>query len=418
MTRLAVLVLLCACGARTTPSNTKAAEAGVTLSLYSAGDKSYGVVDDRRFIEVTGSSILLDNIDPGAALASLVIETTTPGLRIGPCTRDRLPDLDDDALEEFGREQERLSAERLRRRIERTLPDVNRTRDIREDVRRPTPAPGQRFAPVVSCNVAGPRGRHLVRIVYVSPALTYRAQHDIEMTESERASIASRFALVTPPWRTRASVILFDGAPGGDKPPVELVRGDVTLDGGTSVLVLPTRNVTARIRRIFAADTADELSEDPLWGPSALAGVWATLEAPGVTLPPGAVRVHVELPDEGSRWIDVPPSRRMQRADDASAKAPLRLMLWLDDTLRATRERRVIEDDGVRMLELFAAVITNTGDRPREVWVEDRLRNARRRSVERSWPAKPTAVGDVVRHKIEVRPGRVARTGFTVAYEQ
>src|SRR6478609_6866727 len=88
----ALLTLLAACTAHSTPKNVKPPDAGVSISMYARAEGSgYSVVDDRRWVDIKGSSILLANIDPGADLASLQIEPTTSALRVGSCTRERLP---------------------------------------------------------------------------------------------------------------------------------------------------------------------------------------------------------------------------------------------------------------------------------------------------------------------------------------
>ena len=405
MRAVALAALACAaCGPRTGPSNAKAPEAGVAISLYREGDRAYGVVDDRRYVDISGSTVLLPNIDPGAALASLVIESRNPKLRIGPCTRQRLPDPP---------EQSKFAAYQaaVRRKQASRVP-----RRYREE---PTPAPprtaAERFAPIVQCDVSGPPGRHLVRIVYVSTLLTYRVQHDIEITDPNKATIDSRYAFVTPHWRERAEVTVFDGIPGGIEPPRELARGMTALDGGTSVLGTGPREVPAQLRRIFAGTPFDAEGDDA-YSLDALS-VWAMLEAPGVKLTPGPMRVHVKL-DDDERWIDLATDPRTASIDKRRDDEPVRIFLWIDQELRGSRQRVVVENDGLRMVEVVALSITNNGDVPREVWLEEHARPAKRRSIERAWPKKPSARGDVMRNKVTVKPGRVERAGYTLVYEQ
>jgi hypothetical protein len=401
-----------ACGSHPPPVHAGPTDAGISLALYADGDRRYGIVDDRRWLDIDSSFVLLGNIDPGAALASLVIETANPAVRIGPCTRDRLPEVKRDALAEYGAEQERLAAERLRNRVRRPLPNV------------PPPARGvlssaPRVAPIVRCGVSGPRGRQLVRIVYVSSTLTYRAQHDVEVTDLAHTTIDSRYAVETPPWRSRADVVLFDGIPGGERTPVELARGPITLDGGTGVLAIPRREVAARLRRVYVAgtmgDDPDAEDSDPRWLAESLDAVWVSLVLPGVRLSPGNVRIHVDLDGEPVRWTDIP-AANLPRFE-ASDTRPLRLALWIDDTLRGATQRNIIQNDGERMIEAFQISVTNIGDTPREVEVEERVRAAKRRRVERPWPKKPSASGDVLRSTIEVKPGKTARAGYVVVYE-
>ena len=116
------IIALAACHSQSTPSNTKAPDAGVSISLYAAGEDGYGVVDDRRWLDLAGTTMLLANIDPGAELASLVIEPADSALHVGQCVRERMPDLPvKDPLEQYAEQQRQRRAAELRRRIEERL---------------------------------------------------------------------------------------------------------------------------------------------------------------------------------------------------------------------------------------------------------------------------------------------------------
>jgi len=378
---LALLVTVAGCGSHAVAvRELEVPQAGVALALYRGGDAGYGVVDDRRWIDVDTDHVLLSNIDPGAALASLVIES--PDVQIGPCTRQRRPDAA--AADAHGGRPE------------------------------PVAPRGARFVPSVECAVKGAPGRYLVRIVYVSTTLTYRVQHELVVRESDTTTIDSRFAMQTPPWRTPASVVMFDGVPGGVEPPREIARGMLTLDGGTSVLVAPTRDVPSSLRYVFEGtrDGAADDGRDP-----SISWVWATLELPGVTLAPGNVRVHVTASAE-DRWIDVPP-RPVRDPDDTApdAGAPLRLPLWVEESLRATRQRMTIDDDGVRSAESVLLSVANTGDTPREVLAIEHARKAKKRTLDRPWPEKPFTRGDAIVNKLTIKPGGVAKAGYVIVYE-
>lgn len=394
------LLLLAACTAHQTPKNVKPPEAGVTISIYAREGGGYSVVDDRRWVEVEGSSVLLANIDPGADLASLQIEPATSALHVGSCTRDRLPDLvvhdtDPDVLE-------------LRLRPPR-MPPPPAT---------PPPVRAARYAPVVHCEVTAPPGRYLVRILYVSTTLRYRAQHDVDVREPTRATIASRFAIQTPPWRTRADVILFDGVPGSEKTPAEITRGSIELDGSTAILAIPERTATAELRRIYdGAVIASEDKHDPMWGHDSLPAVWVWLELAAVHLAPGPVHIHVELPDEGIRDADVAADKRVQGDD---AKAPMRLPLWIDSDLRGIRSRVVEYSDGAALSERIVLGVANMGEVAREVFVDEHLRPAKHRRADRIWPKNQSPTpgpNDVLRTKLQVAPGHVVRAGYTLSYE-
>jgi hypothetical protein len=352
---LACVVALVACRTHAPPSNIVPAAPGLSIAIYTDGADSYAIVDDRRWVEVTGTSLQLPNLDAGADLASLVIEAGT--LRVGTCTRET----------------------------------------------------------EVRCAVSASPGRYLIRLVYVTRTLGYRAEHDITLREPTRAAIASRFSVATPPWRTRADIALFDGVPGAARPLHEVARGTVMLDGRAATLGTSTRETTAQLHRIYegAVITSAE-SSDSGWGYESVPAVWVWLELDGVRLAPGPIHIKLELPDEGTRAVDVATPSRRQRDD---RNAPLRLPLWVDDSLRGSRQRVVEQSDGATLVERFQLAVSNSGDRDRVVFVDEPLRKATRRKVDRAWPDKPVVTGDRLRTKLVVKSGATERTGYTLTYD-
>ncbi len=363
----AIVLAVVACTKPPAPAPPHALAAGIELALYSG----YGVIDDRRWIETDGNTIELPRIDPGAALASLVIESDA--LQIGRCARDRVPDVPE----------------------KRKVP------------------PPTRFAPIVRCAVHGAPGRYLVRVLYVSTTLTYTAQHDVAMIADDRATLVSRYVVATPAWQERANAVLYDGAPGGERPPREIARGELTLDGSIAILADERRDVPAHLRRIYdgALPSPGTQPTDTLWARDSSSAVWVWLELPHVRVAPGALRVHVAVADEATRDIDVPANGRRQ---DESG---LRLPLWIDDRLHGLRQRFSDYAGSAQLAERVSLSVANMGDAPRDVWIEEPLRPARRRWLERAWPGKLAASGDAVRTKLVVAPGKVEHVGFTVAYD-
>jgi hypothetical protein len=364
-----LLIASIACAKPPAPVPPRPPAAGIELAIYSG----YGVIDDRRWIETDGKTIDMPRIDPGAALASLVIESSA--LQIGRCERDRVPELP----QKPGR---------------KALPPAH-------------------FAPDVRCAVHGAPGRYLVRVLYVSSALTYTAQHDIAMIADDRATIVSRYAVATPAWQERAHAVLYDGAPGGDHLPREVAQGELSLDGSIAILADEPRDVPAHLRRIYdgALPSPGTQPSDALWGRDSGSAVWVWLELPHARIAPGALRVHVALAEEGTRDVDVPANGRRQ--DDAGVRLPL----WVDERLHGLRQRFSDYAGSAQLAERVSLSVANLGDAARDVWVEEPLRPARRRWLERAWPGKLTASGDAVRTKLVIAPGRVEHVGFTVAYD-
>jgi hypothetical protein len=354
--------------------------AGVSIAIY---DNGHSVIDDRRWVDSDGKQLVLEHVDPGAALASLVIEPLAgPPIQIGGCERDRIPHADDknDALGK---------AQRDARRAHKTGHAAAPAHDM--------------FVPVVRCAVTAAPGRYLVRVLYVSGELGYQAEHELAMTTPTRARLTSHYAVATPPWGVHADVTLFEGAPGGEHPPVEVGRGHVTLDGATAVIAVPPREVPAALRRVLRADNADSLGlAQPVW-------LW--LDLPGARMPSGMLRVHVALPGEDLVEQDLPPAAAPPEDGE------LHFRLAVDTTLKGTRQRTSDYAEGAELAERFVMSVANTGAAAREVWIEETLRPSRRHTIERSLPAKLTAKHGVVSTRVVVQPGKVEHVAFTIAYD-
>jgi hypothetical protein len=339
---------------------------GVAIALYArSGSDGYSVVDDRRWVEVTGDHVVLDRVEPAAALPSLVIEPLAGGaLDIGACLR------------------ERTASAALR------------------------------------CTVHARPGRYLIRLLYVSPQLRYRSQHEATVTEPARATLWSRFSIFTPDWHTVAEVTLYDGVPGGEPAPREIARGRIALDGRTAMLDVPRHDVAARLRRVYDGalrrnDGPDP--RDPRWGRESQSAVWVWLELPGLGDPglaPGPVHVRVAVPGEASGEVDVPPLLRRSRGGE------LRLPLWVDDQLIGKRERWTEAPDDTVLSDRFAIAVTNHGDTGREVWIEEALRPGARRSLAHAWPRAPELGHHLLRLALVVAPGATERARFAIDYER
>ena len=356
MIRAALVAVVAACRPAPVVAPTVDATAGVTLSLYAHAGEAYGLVDDRRAIELAGSALVLHDIDPAAPLSSLVIEPLGDSdLRVGACTRD---------LE-------------------------------------------------LRCEATGRRGRHLVRVLYVSPQLRYATRHAVEMTASDRATITTRYAVVTPRRRTTARVTLFRGMPGRERTPIALAEDTVVLDGSTAIFAPPPTAAAARVRFVYRPGSTAQGWAPP--GPATeregSGSVWSVLELDGARLVPAPVHARIAIPGEPERDLDVPHDARRKTGDT------LRLPLWIDPTLRASHTRVVTGSDDASLAERFTLSIANTGEVAREVIVEEPLRKASRRRVKQGWPSTPELAGDVARLRLVIPPGAITRASFVIDYD-
>lgn len=379
---------------------------GVSIALYRDGETAYGVVDDRRWVEVAGSTLILERVDPGAALPSLVIEPLgASSLRVGQCAREHVSYASEPTASEAVKADEQRELVRVLRGESAGEPESDEESDG-------APAARALVVSALRCQVTGAPGRHLVRLLYVSPGLGYRAQHDVTMTAGDRATVVTRFAITTPAWSTTADVTLFHGLPGGVKAPEPIGRGGIQLDGSTAVLAAAPREIRAQLRWIYdgAVRAGRGAETDAMWGRESVRAVWVWLELEEHALPPGAVHAHVEAPGEAIRDVQVPAGGRERIG------AVVRLPLWIDDTLHGLRTRVVMGADGASLADRFLISVANTGAEAREVWVEERLRTTKRRTLRSGWPTKPTLGHGRARTKLVIKPGAMERTGYVIEY--
>jgi hypothetical protein len=419
------------CGGRVA-GPTATPTAGVSIALYAGSAGGYAVIDDRRWVDVTGGALWLDDIDAGAELPSLVIESLSgKPLALGACTHERMPQPDDDgsAVPNAVVDLEPNSAPEPSMPVVGGRPYVDgRPRDVSLPPPPPPPPPAAYApSPAIRCEVRGGSGRRLIRVLYSSAALVYRGEHDIALTgasaDAQRARIATRFAIATPRWRprdgaaVRADAVLYDGVPGGDKPPVELARGRIAVDGSTAIIALPARDAAARLRRVYDGGLASDATIPPTqteWNVGSQTEVWVWLELAGIELPPGPLLVHAELPGEPIRDVVVPGDNAVV---DMVGKMPtLRVPAWVDDDLHGSRTRTPLGASEGHIIDRVSLNVIDLGDVPREVWLEERIRPAHRRIVSHAFPDKPVLHGDTLRTKLVVKPGEAVRAGYVVEY--
>jgi hypothetical protein len=102
----------------------------------------------------------------------------------------------------------------------------------------------------------------------------------------------------------------------------------------------------------------------------------------------------------------------------------VRLPLWIEPLVRGTRKRTTERTgrtgrSGGSLADRVELTVSNLGTEPREIWIEEPLRPARRRELLRareSAGVEPELAGDVARAKVVVAPGQIERVGFTVRY--
>jgi len=360
---------------------------GIAIAIYaSTDDKGYAVVDDRRYVDLeAGKPLELSDIDPAAALPSLLIESRE--LHIGTCRRDRI--------------------------VRAALPQPDAKAD------EPATKPIDRASPIVRCDATGTPGRHLVRVVYVSSTFAYHASHDLAMVGGDRAALTTSFAIPTQPRKpgsapTDADVTVFDGAPGGQRVPVVIAHDRIVLDGSVAVVTTSPRTIAAHVRRIFEgalAEPPDTPVQDANWGKGSTAEVWVWLELPGLVTSPGPFHVHIQPPGDERRELDISTEGRKATSDG------LRLPLWIDPELHGLRERTTLPSAGTQLADRFVLTVFNRGTVARDVWIEERMRPARRRAVTNAWPSHPSRAGDVLRNKVTVPPDGRERVGYTVIYD-
>ena len=374
MTRLA-LVVLAACSAPHRSAPVGPLTEGIAISIYGAGDSSYGVIDDRRWVTVTDGSIVLDRIEPAAALESLVIEP----IAIERCVRER-SDRSPDALRRLG----------------------------------PSHAPPAGvLSTLVRCRVRANPGHQLVRVLYVLPALAFQTRHHLAMTAPGKATLSTLFSFPTPAWKSRGDIYLFAGLPGGDKPVREVARGKVLLDGSIALLAAPRQELTARLRTVFdGALEAGPPTTEITWGSNSQVAVWvwAELEHP-TELAPGRVQVELALPGQPRRDLDVATTTVQLRG------GRLRLPLFADEQLHGSRKREVQSSSASRIVERLRVSVSNLAEVPREVWIEERLRPAHHRELTKADPASVELAGKRLTHKVVIPPRGSSGLDVTIRYD-
>jgi hypothetical protein len=283
----------------------------------------------------------------------------------------------------------------------------------------PVPLPSK-LAPIVRCRVDGPPGRRFVRVLHAAPSIEFRVNHAVMVTDEagddDRATMTTRFAITTPSWASqRAHVALHDRAPGGEHAPRVITHGTIVLDGGTAMLVNPERTVHAHVRTVYDGAIRDPAvpATDPIWGRDSRRAIYTVLDLPDPMLPAGPFDVRVTSATTPARDVVV------TAADAEKIGAVLRLPLWADTTLHGSRRNapETFSRRGARMMvQRLVTSVTNASEVSRDVWIEERLRPAKKRDIRGEHP-KLTITDGVARMQVVVPPRGTQQVTLTITYE-
>ena len=388
--RALLLLALAGCPAkRPVIENIAVPPAGTTLAVYLGEDPAGAIalIDDRQQISVANNTFLLDRLAPGAQpiLIESLDRLPDPQFRVGACTHERIAN---SSLELLGTPRVAAKSGRPRQPL-------------------PTPPPGV-VAPQLRCAVTAAPGTHLVRVVQHAPMPGFQTFHEAHYDGGERAKLTTRFVIRSLAWgKQRASLTVFEGLPGGDRSPSPIARGEVVLDGTTTVLANPPISAPARLRVIYDGGVTSAAAPTELaWRRDSRTAVVTVLELDGVALPAGQIDVHfsgIELRDATVA------QRERERIGDT-----LRLQLDAVTALRGER-RTTAEKTGKLIEQRITLTVTNLSDDPKPVSIEERLRPGVKRT-KLELPPVAKLVGDTVRADVVVPPHGNQRLEIKVTY--
>jgi hypothetical protein len=392
------------------------------------------VVEQRQWVDVVaGQTLDLERIDDGADLESLVIEPLAGGgLELGTCARDSV-------VSALRAEQTMWVGRQVEIVLDGGATAAGTIAAIRGDQLVLVDAAGATTAvstnrwrairlvggdSLVRCLVTSGEGRRLVRVVYTTTALGFHAEHTMRVALAAdgtgTAEITPRFTVDTPAWQLTADVALYDGMPGGARAPREVFRGPVTLTGESVVVAAPMQRAAARLEAVYrgAIPIPNEAATDPYWRQQSTLDVWdwLTLDLGDATLPPGRITMEI------ARAGDAVPEPAIAEPDalelvDPADRSRVRIKLWPVPELRGSRMKTNLSSVTSQLRESILFAISNSGDRPRDVIIEEELRPARTRAVLRPFPKKPTVRDGVLRIRLRAMPGAAAHAGYVLDYQ-
>jgi len=409
-------------------------QAGGTPPTARPGATAY--VDDRRWIDLPpGGELVLPELAPGAQLDSLVVEPLDAPGAIAVVSCARAPTFAGLLAGKGGAARPAsdralaAGAALVGRRVGITFAGGGRTagvvRSVDDDglwldqggqrvrveraliVRLHVEAPA---AADVHCRVRGRPGRHLIRIAYAAAGVTWRAVHRIDAVlgqgRSGRATVRSGFRVAAPGWTGAAAVTLWRGLPGAGAPPARVWSGSLELDTEVTVWT-PPRQAPVHVVDVYRGAVAGglEAPSDPYWRQSSQSGVYAWLV--------------VDLPlERGAAVVAAAPAGDAPRTVQAQVEpdgARARVALWRERELRGLRVKTPISAGDHALRERLSFSIANSGDGPREVWIEEELRPARSVKVGSGKP-RFTRRDGWIRTRVTAPPGGLAHARVQLDY--
>ncbi len=397
--------------------------------------RAVALVDDRRTVTVEADGTLrMPDVASGIELASLIVEAIDGRpLDVESCSRENT--LGGSGASSFGQRPATFitaDGEEVTGTIQSFGYDGTSPTFIVEDADgnahflrgEPEHAiiPGA-TALEVRCQVRAVAGEHRVRIVYATTDMSWTASYRIDLAvegEAATAVIQPTFTIAGSALigARRANVQLLVGLPGSDTSPRVAWQGEVGL-GNDAVSVQPeARSVAAQFEHVYRGALPDQNSPKvQYWRSSFTSDVWA-----GIGIDAEVAGAITDLP-AGPALVSVTRGEVTRQAEiDWPAPAVdkptgFTVPLWPSADLFGFRERKTQTDDGQRLTEQYLLSVSNLGDEPIKVWIEEELRPDGRRKIDLSWPMKPERRGEILRFPVTIKPRRVEHVGFQITYQ-
>lgn len=275
-------------------------------------------------------------------------------------------------------------------------------------------------APTLRCRVRARRpGRHLVRASYASDGFRWTASYRAALPDGDAAiaaiAVATRFTIAAPILTTArpATVELLAGLPDGDEPPLSVWRGDVAIGGGAVVVLGEPIERDARLGWVYrgALGSADEDATSEYWHTASHGLVWQELAlAPRPDDVPGPIEIVIDA--AAARVV-----RAQLPAADRGPPTAIRLPITTSSSLVGFRRKRQLVRDGAAIADEVLYSVSNRGDRPMRVTIEEELRAYQGARLRHE---RPEGAGELrpdrFRRVVEIAPGGIAQGAIVIQY--